>query len=1187
MPVDPLPKYGLRGRVVTMNATRDVLAEGIVWVADGSITEVTPANQTPPAHTGSPVIATSGTIYPGMIELHNHLAYNAIPLFRIPRLYTKREEWQGTRGYRRYVSGPAGVIASLPELIKATIRYVECKSLISGTTTSQGLTLRAAPIKHLYKGIVRNAEQPDAAGLDPARPKIGDVTPDGRESFRKSLTGKGARIVHLAEGLPTSKAHDHFLDLMFSNGTWAIGPKFVGIHSTALKPEDMAVMDQNGGSIVWSPFSNLALYGGTTDVKTAVQLGIKVALGSDWAPTASKNLLHELKVARILSDDQNLGLTDLQLVEMVTLNPAEMLGWRGSLGSIEPNRLADVAVVSGTTGDPYRHLVDATETDIRLVVIGGVARYGTPALLSKLSPVDEQFDVAGNTRAFHLDTKDPDPVLGPLGLADAATALADALEHMPERAAAIGSAFGFEELGLVANESVGGADADARWFLDLDQPPIAGLDPTIFQGMAPALLDVVIGAESFASIAVPLALDPLATEGDESFFQMLANLANLPDVIRNELPGRYGEVPRAPTIGAGPTDDDVPIAPLPLPELLTRRGDLTLNDRRVIVEQAIVLLDQVYVHLPMKRARYAVDPLQRLRLLEHRLQDIDSTDQLGPESEFHEELIDIFTSLRDLHTHYVPPEPYRSHTVYLPFLVEECTRDGRLQYVVSKVANGAELDGSFVAGVEVTHWNGIPIGRAIERNADHQGGGNRDARMARGLDALTIRTLGRTAPPDEDWVDMTYRTMLGVEREIRVRWITYQPAEESPFGDTEDALAIAVPAAAGNLGRRAALGLDAQTTTVNLVRRDLFARNWQASPAAGSNELATDLPGVLRAKIRNTSIGDVAHIRIFTFLVPDPAEFVNEFVRLVGARPTVGLIVDVRGNGGGDIRAAEQLLQVLTPRRIEPEPTQFIVSPVIRRLCLANKGGPIDLSSWTPSVVEAVETGATFSTGFPIGSAEDANARGQAYYGPVVLVTDARCYSATDIFSAGFQDHGIGPVVGVANRTGAGGANVWTHDLLRQLLTGRASPLKPLPRLATFRVAIRRTMRVGSHAGELLEDLGVVSDTVHPITSNDLLKDNQDLIEAAVAQMQGRVARRLEAEVTRGADSITIQVQSSNLDRVDAYVDHRPVGSEDVRQDHSTFVVPRTMIGNDRELRLEGFEGGSLVAARLLTLPPA
>ena len=909
MPAAPLPRYGLRGRVVTMNPVRDVVADGIVWVADGSISDVTPANQTPAAHAGSPVVATAGTIYPGMIELHNHLAYNTLPLFRTPRLYTKREEWQGTRGYRRYVSGPAGVVASLPDLIRATIRYVECKSLIAGTTTSQGLTLRAAPIKHLYKGIIRNAEQPDAAGLDAARPKIGDVTPEGRESFRKSLAGKGARIVHLAEGLPTSKAHDHFTDLQAPNGTWAIGPKFVGIHSTALTPSDLAIVDQLGGSIVWSPFSNLALYGGTTDAKTAMDLGIKVALGSDWSPTASKNLLHELKVARIWSDDQQLGFTDRQLIEMVTVTPAEILGWHGRLGSLEPGKLADITVVSGKTGEPYRHLVDATESDIRVVVIGGIARYGTPAMLARLSPVDEQADVAGKPRAFHLDVHDPDPVLGPMGLTDATATLADALAHMPERAATIGSV----ELGVVAAQAVAGADADERWFLELDQPPIAGVSATLFDGIAPALLDVVIGAESFASIAIALKLDPLATEGDDAFFDMLANLENLPAVLRDTLPGRYGEVPRAPTEGVGLEDDDLAIAPLPLSELLERAGDLTLADRQLIVQQAMVLLDQAYVHLPMKRARYAADPLQRLRLMAHRLEALAPTDELGPESLFHEELIEIFTALRDLHTHYVPPEPYRSHTVFLPFLVEECTRAGRLQYLVSKVAHGAELDPSFAPGVEVTHWNGTPIRRAIERNAENQSGGNRAARMARGLDALTIRTLGRTAPPDEDWVDVAYLTPEGGEGLVRTRWSTYQPLEPSPFGDLEQAFASAVPVRSGNRGRLGALGVDDQTATVNLVRRDLYARGWQRTAARRVRRTGHRAARDPARKDQGDECGGRPahadlHVRGPGFRGVRPG-----VVRLVQLRPSVGLIVDVRGNGGGDIRAAERLLEVMTP----------------------------------------------------------------------------------------------------------------------------------------------------------------------------------------------------------------------------------------------------------------------------------
>ncbi len=50
-------------------------------------------------------------------------------------------------------------------------------------------------------------------------------------------------------------------------------------------------------SIVWSPLSNLLLYGGTARVEAAKAAGVTIGLGSDWSPSGSKNLLGELKVA--------------------------------------------------------------------------------------------------------------------------------------------------------------------------------------------------------------------------------------------------------------------------------------------------------------------------------------------------------------------------------------------------------------------------------------------------------------------------------------------------------------------------------------------------------------------------------------------------------------------------------------------------------------------------------------------------------------------------------------------------------------------------------------------------------------------------------------------------------------------------------------------------------------------------
>ena len=212
---------------------------------------------------------------------------------------------------------------------------------------------------------------------------------------------------------------------------------------------------------------------------------------------------------------------------------------------------------------------------------------------------------------------------------------------------------------------------------------------------------------------------------------------------------------------------------------------------------------------------------------------------------------------------------------------------------------------------------------------------------------------------------------------------------------------------------------------------------------------------------------------------------------------------------------------------------------------------------------------------------------GQAYYGPVVLITDARCYSATDIFAAGFQDHEIGPVVGVATYTGAGGANVWTHVLLRQLLPAGSSPLQPLPAQAGFRVAVRRTTRVGKHAGELLEDLGVRADVPHAVTEADLLHDNRDLVEAAVQAIDGRLTRSLAVRLTNAADSTHVEVIALNLDRVDAYVNGRPIGSEDVAFGRCSFVIARDDAPGPRELRLEGFDKGHLRAAKLVSVPAA
>jgi hypothetical protein len=604
---------------------------------------------------------------------------------------------------------------------------------------------------------------------------------------------------------------------------------------------------------------------------------------------------------------------------------------------------------------------------------------------------------------------------------------------------------------------------------------------------------------------------------------------------------------------------------------------LSAEERQLLVDQALALIEHLYVHLPLKRAMHAVDPLQRLRLLKHRSSTLS-------EPAFHAELISIFTRLRDLHTNYILPEPLRTRTAYLPFRIEEFFEGDERRYVVTEVKPGTE-DASFKRGILLTHWNGIPIDRAVELNADREAGSNLDARHARGLASMTIRSLAMSLPPDDEWVVVTYRAG-GRIRERRFEW---QVFENLPGGGNDPL------AAAGDLAF--VLGLDAKAELERQARKLLFAPEaveidrrvqQQTDPILGGGldiaapvdfSIVSKLPDVFAFRTVRTPSGQFGYIRIHTFFVLNDAAFVEEFVRIVGLLPKNGMILDVRGNGGGNILAGERLLQVLTPQSIEPERFYFINSPLTLRICEAHPS----MADWKESIAQAVETGAAFSHGFFLRPVESYNDIGQKYQGPVILVTDARCYSTTDIFSAGFQDHGIGKILGTSGTTGAGGANVWGHELLLTMLASPESPFKPLPNNASFRVAVRRCTRVGKRTGALVEDLGVVPDAVHRVTKRDVLNGNVDLINRAGEMLATMPVQTVAAKVQSAVAPIKVDVTTENVNRLDLFINTRPYQSLDVVDGTMSIDLP-PLVGGSNTLELRGFRSDQLVATTRIRL---
>ena len=72
------------------------------------------------------------------------------------------------------------------------MRYVECKCLLGGVTTSQGIMLNSnAGIQRFYRGIVRNVEQTDDPDLSEAQARIADVDGQGRACVSRAAQERG------------------------------------------------------------------------------------------------------------------------------------------------------------------------------------------------------------------------------------------------------------------------------------------------------------------------------------------------------------------------------------------------------------------------------------------------------------------------------------------------------------------------------------------------------------------------------------------------------------------------------------------------------------------------------------------------------------------------------------------------------------------------------------------------------------------------------------------------------------------------------------------------------------------------------------------------------------------------------------------------------------------------------------
>ena len=415
-------EYILTGRIVTMTS-EGAFFDGGVLIQDGKIASVWSGNNIPTAHDGIEVINTEGSIYPGLIDLHNHMHYNHIPLWDFevhlsPASrseeggYTNRYQWGNNWDYGPSITWMKTNVQSSSrwDMSNEQMKYAEVQAVAGGVTAVQGSPSSGASS---WDSILsRNVEMYNFGQDGMSTCAVCGAADDdytGSHLISQNQSGSlNAWFVHLSEGVD-AKSKNEF-DALYNKGL--IMDETVVIHGTALDQSQFQKMSQVGAGLVWSPVSNLLLYGDTTDVVAADNAGVTISLAPDWGPSGSKNNLHELKVADMWNRESLDGyFSDYELVEMTTSNAAEIANWQAFVGKIDAGMYADLVVIDTFHDNPYRNLIDAIDPDVRLTIVHGKAVFGDIDIMTAMKGDDwEYVNATGFSKA--VDVTYPSEVEG-------------------------------------------------------------------------------------------------------------------------------------------------------------------------------------------------------------------------------------------------------------------------------------------------------------------------------------------------------------------------------------------------------------------------------------------------------------------------------------------------------------------------------------------------------------------------------------------------------------------------------------------------------------------------------------------------------------------------------------------------------------------------------------------------------
>ncbi len=525
------------------------------------------------------------------------------------------------------------------------------------------------------------------------------------------------------------------------------------------------------------------------------------------------------------------------------------------------------------------------------------------------------------------------------------------------------------------------------------------------------------------------------------------------------------------------------------------------TEKRIIAEQSQILLRDLYVHRYQKESYYGsgfsfgynqhIDPVPAIEKI---VEDIDNITV----KEMEESIYKIFVNQRDLHLNYIFPAPYNRYRTFLPLTFTRVA-DGWELFQVRINSTNIDQFNQYIpdqripeVGDIVVAYDNLPMLAAIERQKGTAQGANFYGGFTRALGQMTMIPHIVHLVPEINEVDITLKSAAtGEIYSITLPWLTQWREEvrnSMMMKTSPDKKKFK------NTPEDFTQGIDLWQIEYNK-----FIKENKLEPASIYPSIPSNEPVISWGIIEKDS-KDYGYLKISSFSPANGTNFaIDEIIRLIYEEfdETEGLIIDVRNNGGGSITFADKLSQLFMPKNADAIKARLLNTDLNRDIFNNSLFG-LFFPAWKEAINEVEGTDELYTDLVAFTDSSEANEIGQVYYKNVAVLTNARSYSATDIFACAMQDNGAAIILGEDPKTGAGGANVMEQADFARLV---GSPFTTLPLDHRMRVSWRQSIRFGSNEGLPIEDYGCSADMDVSLSPSDIIDGGDDQLDKIICYL--------------------------------------------------------------------------------------